>query len=51
VVRYTFTADFKDRLIELYKERIVEIDLRDRLQKLYKLRNALANKRQGTTQK
>jgi anaerobic C4-dicarboxylate transporter len=51
VIRYTFTADFRDRLVELYKERIVDVNFRDRLQKLYKLRNALANKRQGTTQK
>jgi hypothetical protein len=51
VIRYTFTADFKDRLIGLYKERIAKADFRERLQKLYKLRNALANKRQGTTQK
>jgi anaerobic C4-dicarboxylate transporter len=51
VVRYTFTADFRDRLIGLYKERLTKVDLRNRIQKLYKLRNALANKRQGTTQK
>ena len=51
VIRYTFTADFKDRLIELYKERIVDVNLRDRMQSLYKLRDALANKRQGTTKK
>jgi len=51
VIRYTFTADFRDRLIGLYKERIAEVNLRDRLQRLYKIRNALANKRQGTTQK
>ena len=51
VIRYTFTADFRDRLIGLYKERIAEADLRSRLQKLNKIRNALANKRQGTTKK
>jgi anaerobic C4-dicarboxylate transporter len=44
VIRYTFTADFKDRLIELYKERIVDVNLRDRMKKLNKIRTALANK-------
>ena len=44
VIRYTFTADFKDRLIGLYKERIAEVNLRDRMQKINKLRTALVNK-------
>ena len=44
VVRYTFTVDFRDRLIGLYKERIAEVNLRDRMQKLNKLRTALVNK-------
>jgi hypothetical protein len=44
VIRYTFTVDFRDRLIGLYKERIAEVNLRDRMQKLNKLRTALANK-------
>jgi len=43
VVRYTFRADFRDRLIGLYKERVALANLRDRLQKLYKLRTALVN--------
>ena len=44
VIRYTFTADFRDRLIGLYKERLAEANLRDRLQKLNKIRTALVNK-------
>jgi hypothetical protein len=42
-IRYTFTVDFRDRLIDVYKERIALINLRDRLQKVYKLRDVLVN--------
>jgi hypothetical protein len=51
VSRYTFVADFKDRLIEIYKERNAVVNLRDRMQNLYKLRNVLANKRQQKADK
>ena len=51
VIRYTFTADFKDRLIDVYKDRVTEIDFKKRMQKLYKLRDVLANKRQDKAQK
>ena len=43
IVRYTFTADFRDRVTELYKERLSVVQFRDRLIALYKQRSVLAN--------
>jgi hypothetical protein len=43
MVRYTFTVDFRDRVTELYKERLSVVQFKDRLVDLYKQRNVLAN--------
>jgi hypothetical protein len=43
VVRYTFTVDFRDRVTELYKERLSVVQFKDRLVDLYKQRTVLAN--------
>jgi hypothetical protein len=51
VVRYTFTADTRDRLTKLYKERVEVINLKERLQMVYKVRTELANKRQKKAEK
>jgi hypothetical protein len=43
VIRYTFTVDFRDRVTELYKERLSVVQFKDRLVDLYKQRSVLAN--------
>ena len=43
VIRYTFTVDFRDRVTELYKERLSVVQFKERLVDLYKQRNVLAN--------
>ena len=43
VVRYTFTADFRNTVIQVFKERLIELNPRKRIQNLVKLRDILVD--------